>query len=119
MTSTSPIESQTAATHPRPQLQRAGWTSLDGEWRFCYDDEQRFREPSDITEWPHRITVPYPPESTASGIGDTGFHPCCWYQRDFDVAADGGRVILRFGAVDYQAKVWLNGHLAVSHEGGH
>jgi hypothetical protein len=107
------------STHPRPQLQRPDWTELDGAWRFCYDDEQRFLHPSDVADWPLRIRVPFPPESVASGIGDTGFHACCWYERDFEVNADGGRVILRFGAVDYAAKVWLNGHLAVSHEGGH
>ena len=119
--SSDPVTASTAETptHPRPQLQRPGWTGLDGPWRFCYDNEQRFLQPSDVTDWPLRILVPFPPESVASGIGDTGFHPCCWYERDFEVSADGGRVILRFGAVDYSARVWLNGHLAVSHEGGH
>ena len=104
---------------PRPQLQRADWTPLDGRWRFCYDDECAFVTPEDITAWPLEILVPFPPESEASGIGDRGLHRVCWYQRDVELAPDGGRVILRFGAVDYAARVWVNGRLAVTHEGGH
>ena len=105
--------------YPRPQLQRAQWTNLNGAWRFRYDDERALTTPQDIENWPLRIRVPFPPESQASGIGDTGFHKACWYERDFDCVPDGGRVILRFGAVDYSARVWVNGQLAVTHEGGH
>ena len=107
------------AAYPRPQLVRNGWTCLNGPWRFCFDGERRYTRPADITEWPAEITVPYPPESQASGIGDRGFHSVCWYERDFELAPDGGRTILRFGAVDYAAKVWVNGRLAATHEGGH
>jgi len=105
--------------YPRPQLQRAQWTSLNGNWRFCYDDDRTLTTPQDIEDWPLQIRVPFPPESQASGIGDTGFHKVCWYARDFDCAPSESRVILRFGAVDYSAKVWVNGQLAVVHEGGH
>jgi beta-galactosidase/beta-glucuronidase len=105
--------------YPRPQLQRPSWTSLDGPWRFLYDDERRYRHPSEIADWPLQIQVPFPPESAASGLGDRSFHLCCWYEREFDIDPDGGRVILRFGAVDYAATVWVNDQLAVSHEGGH
>ena len=62
---------------------------------------------------------PFPPESAASGIHDRTFHLACWYERDFELLRDEGRVILRFGAVDYSARVWVNGTLAISHEGGH
>ena len=105
--------------YPRPQLERPAWTPLNGEWRFAYDDQRRWTQPSQVDAWPLTIIVPFPPESQASGIGDRGFHRACWYQRDFDAAPGGDRVILRFGAVDYIAKVWVNGRLAVTHEGGH
>jgi hypothetical protein len=105
--------------YPRPQLRRADWISLNGTWRFRYDDERRFSLPTEIHEWPLDIVVPYPPESVASGIGDRGFHRACWYQRDFYMPVADERVILRFGAVDYAAKVWVNGCLAATHEGGH
>lgn len=109
----------TRHAYPRPQLHRAQWQSLDGAWRFAYDDAGAWRLPSDVDEWPLQIEVPYPPESEASGVGDTSFHAALWYQRDFDCKADGGVVHLRFGAVDYAARVWVNGHLVATHEGGH
>jgi hypothetical protein len=105
--------------YPRPQLQRPHWQSLDGRWRFRFDPERRYHQPWEITDWPLAIQVPYPPESRASGIGDRGYHSVCWYQRDFVARADGGRVLLHFGAVDYFAKVWVNGRFVTSHEGGH
>ena len=68
--------------YPRPQMQRSNWTSLNGKWRFCYDDACEFVVPSDVTSWPLEITVPFAPESKASGIADCGFHPLCWYERE-------------------------------------
>lgn len=109
----------TQHAYPRPQLQRADWQTLNGRWRFAYDDAGVWRSPPDVPNWPLSIEVPYPPECEASGVGDTGFHPSLWYQRDFNCSADGGRILLRFGAVDYAARVWVNGHLVATHEGGH
>ena len=105
--------------YPRPQLQRPRWTSLNGAWRFRYDDSRQFTLPGQIDHWPQQIKVPFPPESEASGIADRGFHAACWYERDFECPPGRDRVILRFGAVDYAARVWVNGRLAVTHEGGH
>jgi hypothetical protein len=105
--------------YPRPQLRRRHWTSLNGTWRFRFDDERRFTLPHEVDGWPMEITVPFAPESQASGIGDRGYHAACWYQREFDCTPGDGRVILRFGAVDYSARVWVNGLLAVVHDGGH
>ena len=73
--------------YPRPQLERAQWLSLDGRWRFRFDRERRFRHPAEIPDWPLQIEVPYPPESPASGIGERGFNPAVWYQRDFEIEA--------------------------------
>ncbi|RZI74187.1 MAG: glycoside hydrolase family 2 [Pseudomonas sp.] len=98
---------------------RPQWVSLNGPWKFCYDDQVQWRRPSDVPKWTHEIQVPYPPESKASGVGDRGFHRACWYQREVDILPDEGRALLRFGAVDYKAKVWVNGHFATVHEGGH
>ena len=105
--------------YPRPQLVRDNWLSLNGRWRFAFDHARRFEDPGDPIDWALDILVPYPPESLASGIGDRGFHCCCWYQRDFTLARHSGRSLLHFGAVDYHARVWLNGHLVATHEGGH
>ena len=75
------------AAYPRPQLQRDDWLSLNGPWRFRFDDACALRHPADIDQWPLEIRVPYPPESRASGIGDAGFHRACWYQRDFELVS--------------------------------
>ncbi len=112
-----------AHDHPRPQLVRSGWVSLDGQWDFAYDDanagrRERWHERDDVFD--RTITVPFPPESRASGIGDVEPHPYLWYRRTFTVDDPGDkRVLLHFGAVDYEATVWVNGSLATSHSGGH
>jgi beta-galactosidase/beta-glucuronidase len=101
-------------------MQRDGWRSLDGRWQFAYDDVASWRGPTD-TRFDRTIEVPYPPESPASGIGDTGFHPVCWYRTEI-MLAPGERsqsLLLHFGAVDYDATVWVNGHLVARHQGGH
>ncbi len=110
--------------HPRPQLVRSRWIDLCGEWQFAYDDaDDGLRE-----GWVNRtevfdrtIVVPFPPESPASGIGITAPHSVLWYRRTFTVDESdlGGRLLLHFGAVDYRAEVWVNGHSVVRHEGGH
>jgi beta-galactosidase/beta-glucuronidase len=106
-------------SHPRPQMQRERWRSLDGDWDFTFDDSS-WKEPRDI-HFDRTIRVPYPPESEASGIGDTGFHYGCWYRTVVDLAPGerGERLLLHFGAVDYWAKVWANGEPLIEHEGGH
>ena len=107
------------AAYPRPMMVRAQWQSLNGTWRFLFDDERVYERPQDIAEWPLQIIVPFAPESAASGIGDRGFHRACWYQRDFAISAQGGRVLLHFGAVDYETEVWVNDYLVAFHQGGH
>jgi len=107
--------------YPRPQLVRENWLSLNGKWKFAFDDENQFENFSDEIPWTQEIVVPFPPESEASGIGDRGYHHACWYQREFEVSPNSKtqRVLLHFGAVDYHAKVWVNGHLVAQHVGGH
>lgn len=113
------LQSKAGSSYPRPQLRRSQWTSLDGTWKFTYDDEGRCARPSDVKAWSQHIEVPFAPESIRSGIHDQGFHPNCWYEREFEVSAEGDRVLLHFGAVDYRARVWVNGEFMIDHEGGH
>lgn len=107
------------ANHPRKIFRRDKWKSLNGLWDFAFDDALMYSKPSDISAWSHKITVPFAPETPASGIGDADYHPRVWYQRTFSFTTEKNRrYILHFGAVDYQAKVWLNGLLLGHHEGG-
>lgn len=112
--------------YPRPQFARKDWISLNGEWEFGFDDKeagesaQWYREDSGIP-LDKKIQVPFSFQSKRSGIGDPSFHDTVWYRRNLDIPNrwKGKRIILHFGAVDYLAKVWVNGQLAAVHEGGH
>lgn len=72
-----------------------------------------------------QITVPFVFQAPASGINDRGVHEVLWYERSIsDIRTPeekeaGNRVILRFGAVDYLATVWINGEHVGGHRGGH
>ncbi len=103
--------------YPRPQFRREAWLSLDGSWSFSFSETLI---PKDV-DWTHEITVPFPPESKLSGIHDEGFHPVVWYKRALEIpqAWAGKRLRLHFGAVDYRARVWVNGQFVAHHEGGH
>ena len=66
--------------------------------------------------------VPFCPESKLSGLGlATNYMPQVWYRRHFQVPAAlrGKRLLLHFGAVDYTARVWLNGQFLGEHRGGY
>jgi beta-galactosidase/beta-glucuronidase len=125
-TTASPVRaSRQDGSYPRPQLVRSEWTDLGGEWDLRFDDtddglRERWFAPATAVAFDRTITVPFPPESPASGIGDTGFHPVVWYRRSIArPETDGGRTLLHFGAVDYRCSVWLGGTLLGHHEGGH
>ena len=122
-------------THPRPQLLREEWTDLCGTWQLTFDDARAGLDAgwaglADLTDrdvFDRDVVVPFPPESVASGLEESAPHAVFWYRRALrldDVAgADavrehGHRVVLRFGAVDHSAHVWLDGALLGTHEGG-
>jgi beta-galactosidase/beta-glucuronidase len=94
--------------------------NLNGEWEFALDPEGEWEDPEQVT-WNAKIVVPFAPETPASGIANTGFFRAVWYRRTFHTPAlgQGYRLLIHFGAVDYQATVWINGEMAVEHEGGY
>ncbi len=106
--------------YPRPQLEREAWTSLNGDWEFAIDAPGAWTRPDDVV-WDRTITVPFSPETTASGVADTSFYQAVWYRRTFSVPSvpAGGRTLLHFGAVDYSATVWVNGQFVGRHTGGY
>jgi hypothetical protein len=119
----APRASRQDGTYPRPQLVRGDWADLGGTWDFAFGTADN---PDDMPTFDRRIEVPYPPESPASGVGETGYHPVVWYRRTLkhaDVEAAGGRgpgrrVLLHLGAVDHVADVWLDGRHVGHHVGG-
>ncbi|WP_068783575.1 glycoside hydrolase family 2 protein [Paenibacillus phocaensis] len=109
--------------YPRPQFVRSSWRSLNGSWSFAFDDrnlgvKEKWHQGS--AEFPMEIRVPFCYQSELSGIEDKGVHERVWYEKTFTIPDEyaGKRVILHFGAVDYECRVWVNGMPAGNHRGG-
>lgn len=111
--------------HPRPDFMRDTFANLNGEWQFAFDDGNEglgacWYRPGH--ELPQVITVPFAYQTELSGLGPTDdIHPILWYRRAFTVPEEmkGKRILLRFGAVDYQCSVYVNGQMAGTHTGGY
>lgn len=111
------------AEHPNPQWERDTWINLNGTWEFEFDFgcsavERRLWEKK---RFDREILVPFCPESRLSGIGYTDFINGVAYRRNFELSQEelAGKVLLHFGAVDYEASVYVNGTLVGTHKGGY
>ena len=118
-------------TYPRPDFQRStlNWASLNGPWTLIFDDA----DTGLTSHWQHglprenqrQITVPFAFQTPASGIGVHEVHEVLWYERTIrdvrtpDEAQAGNRLLVRFGAVDYECQIWLDGVSVGAHRGGH
>lgn len=110
--------------YPRPQMIRDNWMNLNGTWEFAFDDQNTgllSQWHLGSSEFPLTIVVPYPYQSALSGHGTNAIHDVVWYRRTFatEPLDLNQSLLLHFGAVDYEAHVWLNGKLVAHHEGGH
>ncbi len=104
--------------YPRPQMVRDAWLNLNGLWDYAIRDKDAAGE----VNYEGKILVPYPIESALSGVGKTvGKDKMLWYKRTFDVPKDwlGKRVQLHFGAVDWEAVVFVNKKEVAKHTGGY
>jgi len=104
--------------YPRPQMVRERWQNLNGFWQYAI----RGKEAEQPNEWDGRILVPFAAESLLSGVARrVGARKTLWYRRTFDVPDEwrDDRVLLHFGAVDWEATVWVNGKKLGSHRGGY
>ncbi|WP_460765323.1 glycoside hydrolase family 2 protein [Niabella terrae] len=103
--------------YPRPQMKRAAWLNLNGLWDYRIQPKGS-GAPADYTG---KILVPFGIESALSGVGKPLLPDQeLWYRRNFTIPADwkGRELILHFEAVDWYAKVWVNGQLVGQHKGG-
>ncbi len=110
--------------YPRPQFVRKEWQSLNGEWNFAFDDEDKGEINKYFLDFPKgiKINVPYTYETKSSGIKDESIHYIVWYNRKLDLTKEqinGNKVILNFEGSDYKTKVWVNGNLVGENEGGY
>ncbi len=104
------------AEYPRPQMVRKDWANLNGLWDYAIRPKGEKRP----EKWDGKILVPFCAESALSGVGK---HPTekdeLWYRRDIDATAwKGKRVLLHFGAVDWECTAFVNGKEVGAHKGG-
>ncbi len=103
--------------YPRPQMTRKDWVSLNGPWDFAIVSRG-----TETPDYKAKILVPFPVESTLSGIAKR-VEPTdrLWYRRTVPIplAWQKQRVLLHFGAVDHHARVLVNGKPVGEHRGGY
>ncbi|MCF7974167.1 MAG: beta-galactosidase [Phycisphaerae bacterium] len=104
--------------YPRPQMVRAHWTNLNGLWDYAIVA----KDADQPQQWDGEILVPFAVESVLSGVKKPVLpEQRLWYHRTFERPAVkiGERVLLHFGAVDWQCTLWLNGRKVGDHTGGY
>jgi len=105
--------------YPRPVMRRGRWKNLNGLWEFAMRPKSEATRPDKFDD---HILVPFCVESALSGIKKKVVETDrLWYRRTFDVPGEwaGQRILLHFGAVDWETTVWVNGHEATHHRGGY
>jgi len=107
--------------YPRPQLVRTEWSNLNGLWDYAITPRDRVEPP---TEWDGKILVPFPIESSLSGVQKrVAPEQALWYHREFTIPQTPGwagkDVQLNFGASDWETRVWVNGMTVGEHRGGY
>lgn len=107
--------------YPRPKLARSEWQSLNGLWTYQdASDHAALLEPPFNQTLGQEVLVPFCLESGLSGIqADSAIYS--WYRTTFKVPSSwtGDRVLLNFGAVDYEATVFVNGKEVAFNRGGY
>jgi hypothetical protein len=103
--------------YPRPQMVRPDWVNLNGLWQYAMQPQDTDRPET----WEGEILVPFAVESALSGVMKAlAPDQALWYRRAFEApAGHAGRMLLHFGAVDWQCTVWVNGAEVGSHTGGY
>lgn len=103
--------------YPRPEMRRDSFFSLNGEWQLAFSGKREIPD-----HFPMRITLPFPPESSLSGVTEARKqNELLYYKRTFRLPEGfhKHKTFLHFGAVDQVVTVVLNGSPITTHEGGY
>jgi beta-galactosidase/beta-glucuronidase len=106
------------AEYPRPQMVRSEWKNLNGLWDFTLVS----KDIKQIDSYNAKILVPFPVESALSGLKRTVTKDDkVWYRRYITIPNNwaGKKVLLHFGAVDWETTVFINGKEVGTHRGGY
>jgi len=103
--------------YPRPQMVRQEWVNLNGLWEFQVGTrEDAAPYGKTLSE---KILVPYPIESALSGVME--HHDRVWYRRMISIPStwSGSKILLHFGAIDWESEIFINGKSVCIHKGGY
>jgi len=103
--------------YPRPQMVRKDWMNLNGLWEFKSGNSGDAIPVGQTL--PGKILVPFPVESALSGVME--HHDRLWYRRNFFIPAQwkGKRIMIHFGAIDWESEIFINGKSLGIHKGGY
>src|SRR5262245_38110156 len=105
--------------YPRPQMVREKWVNLNGLWDYKVASNDVAPAPND---WDGKILVPFPVESALSGVMKrVPDNHRVIYRRSFATPEmpKEGRLLLHFGACDWETVVSVNGQKVGEHRGGY
>ena len=115
---------RTRTERPRADWERDSYVNLNGIWEFDFDADEEGKNAGWFKpdqEFSRSINVPFCWESSLSGVNDPDYKGQAWYKKtvNVDKSWEGKKIFLKFGAVDWKCKLWVNGEEVGEHIGGY
>lgn len=115
---------RTRTERPRADWERDSYVNLNGIWEFDFDADEEGKNAGWFKpdqKFSRSINVPFCWESSLSGVNDPDYKGQAWYKKtvNVDKSWEGKKIFLRFGAVDWKCKLWVNGEEVGEHIGGY